>query len=67
MTSYSAAEPSRPYVLRRADNSIGNDGDSWLTLAEQEVNELGNAWVGPRARLSKDKRALTSEDGLRQY
>ncbi len=52
-------------ILRSAATGRGNFGLGKATVAE--ANALGNAWVGPGARLSKDGSTLVSRDGLRTY
>lgn len=52
-------------MLREAASRKGDFGIGSATRAQAEA--AGRAWVGPRARLSRDGRALVSEDGLRIY
>lgn len=52
-------------ILRDAASGKGNFGLGEATAAEAE--ELGNAWVGPGARVASDGKTLVSADGLRTY
>jgi hypothetical protein len=52
-------------MLREAAKGKGNFGIGSAT--REQADAAGRAWVGPKARVSSDGKALVSEDGLRVY
>jgi RHS repeat-associated protein len=52
-------------MLRDAARGKGNFGIG--SASTQKAEAMGQAWVGPEARVASDGRTLISKDGLRQY
>lgn len=54
-------------LLKHASIGTGNFTERSIIISEAESNRLGLKWVGDKAKLSKNKSALVSEDGSRKY
>ena len=62
---WSSRDLKRLSILRKAQTEKGFYGLGAVDRAM--ADDIGRAWVGPNARLSKSGMALVSQDGLRQY
>ncbi|MDF3284975.1 hypothetical protein [Gordonia sp. N1V] len=66
-TQPTADWPELSGLLRDAANGKGNFGIGNGSYTPEQASALGQAWVGPGARLSSDGKAWVSADGLRQW